>query len=197
MWTKYELEKIGEIYEKLPKEYLEDFAPQEVVEAIMDEEGRAYENLGLVFKLKIKINATLSNTYFVPKHTKARKTIRFVRLMTGFNVGDWLKELLSFMRVSVDITISIGFSFIGRKNHWKLDEGEKELIYYYAAPDLCTLSERFNKMQDAKRFADDVSQMDYADFLHETFMETESGDPFVNSGISPHALIANFIWITK
>ena len=49
MWTKKELEKIGEIYAKLPEEYLEDFAPTEIVEAIMAEEGRAYENLGYVF----------------------------------------------------------------------------------------------------------------------------------------------------
>ena len=55
MWTKYELEKIGEIYEKLPKEYLEDFAPSEIVEAIMAEEGRAYENLGYVLDALNKI----------------------------------------------------------------------------------------------------------------------------------------------
>ena len=117
--------------------------------------------------------------------------------MTGFNVGEWLKELLSFMTFSLDMTISIGFSFVGRKNHWKLDEGEKEYIYYFAAQDLCTMSEKFYNMRDADRYADDVSKMNYADFLHETFLETESGDPFVNSGINPHTLIGNYIWITK
>ena len=48
MWTPYELEKIGEIYEKLPKEHLEDYLPPDVLEAIMDERGKAYENLGYV-----------------------------------------------------------------------------------------------------------------------------------------------------
>ena len=117
--------------------------------------------------------------------------------MTGFNVGEWLKELLSFMIFSVDIRISVGFSFVGRKDHWKLEDDEKELIYFFCAPDTCTMSERFYTMKDARRFADDVSKMDYVDFLHETFLETEGGDPFANSGINPHALIANFIWITK
>ena len=138
-----------------------------------------------------------SNSFFVPKHTHDRKTIRFVRLMTGFDVGKWLKELLSFMKFSVDIRISIGFSFIGQKSLWKLDLDENEYIYYYAAQDLCTISERFFEMRDARKFADEIAKMDYADFLHETFMETESGDPFVNSGINPHVLIANYIWITK
>ena len=45
MWTKRELEKIGKLYQDLPEEYLEDFVPTEIVEAIMREEGRAYENL--------------------------------------------------------------------------------------------------------------------------------------------------------
>ena len=117
--------------------------------------------------------------------------------MTGFDVGKWLQELLSFMIFGLDMRISIGFSFIGQKSIWKLDLDENEFIYYYAAQDLCTMSERFYNMRDARKFADEVSKMDYADFLHETFMETESGDPFINSGIRPHVLIANYIWITK
>ena len=46
MWTKYEIEKIGKLYEKLPEEHLENFLPSPLVEAIMREEGNAYENLG-------------------------------------------------------------------------------------------------------------------------------------------------------
>ena len=117
--------------------------------------------------------------------------------MTGFDVGAWLKEILSLIRFSVDIRISIGFSFIGKKNTWKLEDGENEYIYYYAAQDLCNINERFFNWNDVNKFADGVEKMDYADFLHETFFETESGDPFVNSGINPHVLVANYIWITK
>ena len=117
--------------------------------------------------------------------------------MTGFNVGAWLKELLDFMIFSVDIQISIGFSFIGRKPHWKLEEDELEYIYYFAAPDLCTINERFYDMNDALKFADEIEKMDYSDFIRETFFETESGDPFDNSGICPDVLVANYIWITK
>ena len=139
----------------------------------------------------------LRNHVFIPRHKQARKTIRFVRLMTGFNVGAWLKEILEFLIISVDIQISIGFSFIGRKASWKLEDGEFEYIYYYAAKDLCTINERFYDMNDALKFANDIEEYDYSDFLSETFFETESGDPFINSGIMPHVLVANYIWITK
>ena len=117
--------------------------------------------------------------------------------MTGFNVGAWLKEILEFLIMSVDIQISIGFSFIGRKAEWKLEEGESQYIYYYAGKELCTINERFHDMNDALKFANDIEQKEYSDFLSETFFETESGDPFINSGIMPHVLVANYIWITK
>ena len=45
MWTKYELQKIGKLYENLPEESLEDFLPLELREAIIVEEGKAYENI--------------------------------------------------------------------------------------------------------------------------------------------------------
>ena len=137
------------------------------------------------------------NHVLIPKHKQPRKTLRFVRLMTGFNVGAWLKEILEFLIISVDIQISIGFSFIGRKAEWKLEEGEFEYIYYYAAKDLCTINERFYDMNDVIKFANEIEQYEYSDFLSETFFETESGDPFINSGIMPHVLVANSIWITK
>ena len=45
MWTEYEIEKIGKLFEKLPDESLEEFLPPPLIEAIMQEEGKAYENL--------------------------------------------------------------------------------------------------------------------------------------------------------
>ena len=45
MWTDYELEKIGKLFEKLPEESLEDFLPLELREAIIVEEGKVYENI--------------------------------------------------------------------------------------------------------------------------------------------------------
>ena len=117
--------------------------------------------------------------------------------MTGFNVGAWLKEILDFLVFSTEIQISVGFSFIGRKAEWQLEEGEFEYIYYFAAKDLCTINERFYDMNDAIKFANEIEQLEYSDLLSETFFETESGDPFISSGIMPHVLVANYIWITK
>ena len=45
MWTKNELDKIGEMYSKLPDESLEDFLPSYLIDAVKAEEGKAYENL--------------------------------------------------------------------------------------------------------------------------------------------------------
>ena len=45
MWTDYELEKIGKLFEKFPEESLEEFLPQELREAIILEEGKVYDNI--------------------------------------------------------------------------------------------------------------------------------------------------------
>ena len=45
MWTKFEINKIGELYGGLPEEKLEDYFPTYILDAIKREEGKAYENL--------------------------------------------------------------------------------------------------------------------------------------------------------
>ena len=49
MWTKFEISKIGELYSKLPDEKLEDVFPSYIIDAIKEEEGRAYFNLRAVY----------------------------------------------------------------------------------------------------------------------------------------------------
>ena len=136
----------------------------------------------------------LRNHFFVPKHKLVRKTVRFVRLMTGFNVGEWVKEILDPLAISSDIRINIGFSFVGKK--W-VKHQIPEYIYFYAAQELSSIKALIRTKADSKKFLEDLQQQNYSDFLEQTFLETDSGDPFANSGIAPHLLIACYMWITK
>ena len=117
-----------------------------------------------------------------------------VRLMNGsFNPGSFLKEIIPFLGISIDIRINVGFSFIGVK----LEKLEPKFSYFFAAKDLCTIKGVFRKRQDAIDFAEKLETRQYNDLLNETFFENESGDIFTNSGIGPYCLVACTIWIQK
>ena len=45
MWTKYEIQLIGETYAKLKEETLEDILPFDLINVIKAEGGLTYENL--------------------------------------------------------------------------------------------------------------------------------------------------------
>ena len=113
--------------------------------------------------------------------------------MNGFDVGSWLSEIVKNLTVSRYMRISVGFSFIGVK----YEKTEPKFIYFYAAQELCTINGTFRKRSQARKFAKNLEGKPYYEFLSETFLETESGDPFANSGIGPHCLVACFVWITK
>ena len=119
--------------------------------------------------------------------------MRFVRLMTGFNVGQWLGQIVKDLAVSSEMKIQIGFSFIGVK----YNENIPEYMYFFAAPDLCQIQETFSHPVDAIKFARDLEKFTEADYLHQTFLESQSGKIFKNSGINPYVLIASYVWITK
>ena len=122
-----------------------------------------------------------------------RKTVRFVRLMSGFNVGQWLGQILEYLAVSVDMKIRIGFSFLGVK----YKQNEPEYIYFYAAADLCEIEETFTHPVDAIKFARDLEKYTHRDYLQQTFLASQSDNIFSTSGIGPHILVASYIWITK
>ena len=113
--------------------------------------------------------------------------------MTGFNVGQWLGQIVENLAISVDMKIKIGFSFLGVK----YVEDNPEYIYFFAAPELCEIKETFTHPLDAIKFARDLEEYTEADYLHQTFLKSQSGNIFTNSGIGPHILVASYIWITK
>ena len=202
MWTDFELSKLGELYAKLPDETIEQFFPSFIIDAIKAEEGKAYVNLRRVCSSHqhksptLVTNITLThykrNHFFVPKHKRDRKTLRFVRLMTDFNVGSWLGEILKYLYVSVDMRIQIGFSFVARKGNT-----EPTFIYYFAAPDLASYDKTFEFTEDALKFAAELENTKHSDFLSETFFEKMTENIFAQSGIRPDVLIACYFWITK
>ena len=114
----------------------------------------------------------------------------------SFNPGSLLKEIIPQLAISVDVHIKVGFSFIGVK-HEKL---QPKYSYFFAAQELCTIRGRFQNRQEAMKFAYQLEKRQYHDFLKtflETFLESESGDIFTNSGIGPHCLVACYLWISK
>ena len=113
--------------------------------------------------------------------------------MSGFNVGEWLGQILEYLSISVDMKIQIGFSFVGVK-YKKL---VPSYIYFFAAPDLCQIKKTFRFPADALKFALDLESQTYRQFLQQTFLKTQSGEVFESSGIGPFVLVACYIWITK
>lgn len=111
----------------------------------------------------------------------------------SFNPGVLLKKIIPHLAISIDVRIKIGFSFIGVK----YDKLKPRFTYFFAAPELCTIRGVFRKQQEALEFAEQLEKRQYHDFLNETFLESESGNIFTNSGIGPHCLVACFIWISK
>ena len=136
----------------------------------------------------------LRNYFFEPQHKKGLKTIRLVRLMNGeYNPGTFLKQLIPFLSMSIDIQIKIGFSFIGVQNHFD----KQRFTYFFAAQDLCTIREVFHKREEMSKFADQLEKQQYDDFLQETFLKSQSGERFIESGIRPLVLVACYTWIRK
>ena len=134
------------------------------------------------------------NHYFVPKHNRGLKTIRLVRLMNGsFNPGPFIKDLIPKLGISIDIRIKVGFSLIGVK----FEKMEQEFTYFYAAEELAAFKGVFRKHEEAVAFAESLEKRQYHDFMNETFLESESGDAFANSGFGPHYLVACYIWLSK
>ena len=111
----------------------------------------------------------------------------------SFNPGQFLKEIIPHLSISIDIRVKVGFSFIGAK----YEKLEPQYSYFFAAPDLCTIRGTFYKRQELMEFAEKLEQRQHHDFLNETFLESESGDIFTNSGIGPHTLVACYIWVSK
>ena len=111
----------------------------------------------------------------------------------SFNPGVFLQEIIPRLSISIDIRIRVGFSFIGVK-HEKLTP---QYTYFFAAPDLCRIRGMFQTRQEAFDFAKELEKRQNHDFLNETFLESESGTIFTNSGIGPHKLVACYIWISK
>ena len=110
-----------------------------------------------------------------------------------YDPGTFLKQLIPHLTVGVDLQIKIGFSFIGIQ----FKSGKPRYSYFYAAEDLCTINKIFHKIDDVYDFVEELIQKPYYEYLHETFLESESGERFANSGINPLQLVANYIWIRK
>ena len=110
-----------------------------------------------------------------------------------YNPGSFLKQLIPYLTVGIDIRINIGFSCIGVK----YQNGDPQFSYFFAAPSLCTIREVFHKREEISKFADELEKQQYDDFLQETFLKSESGEIFENSGFGPYCLVACYIWISK
>ena len=111
----------------------------------------------------------------------------------SFNPGAFIKEFIPNIGISIDIDIKVGFSFIGAK----YEKLEPQLSYFYAAEELATIRGTFRKHKEAIAFAEEIEKRDYNDFLNETFLNSEAGDIFTNSGIGPVRLVACTIWLSK
>ena len=110
-----------------------------------------------------------------------------------YNPGTFLKQLLPHLTVGIDIEINVGFSFMGVQHRFF----ESRYSYFFAAQDLCSIKGIFHKQEEAMDFAEELQKKDYGDFLQETFLSSESGERFTNSGIGPYCLVACYIWISK
>ena len=121
-------------------------------------------------------------------------TIRMVRSMNGeYNPGTFLKQLIPYLTVGIDIRVKVGFSFIGVS----IKSGEPKFSYFFAAEDLCTINKAFREHKKLEDFAEELEKKQYNDFLHETFLASKSGERFIQSGIYPYQLVANYLWLRK
>ena len=134
------------------------------------------------------------NYYWQPKKPKGLMTIRLVRLMSEeYNPGTFLKQIVPYLTVGIDVRVKVGFSFIAVR----YEGGLPEFSYFFAAEDLCTINKLFLTREKLKEFADNLEKMTHDDLLHETFLASKSGERFTDSGFTPFQLIANYIWIRK
>ena len=134
------------------------------------------------------------NHFWQPNNPRGLMTIRLVRLMNGeYNPGTFLKQLVPYVTVGIDIDVKIGFSFIAVK----YIAGEPKFSYFFAARDLCTINKLLLTREKLNEFAESLEKFTYADFLHETFLASKSGERFTESGIMPFMLVANYLWLRK
>ena len=106
-----------------------------------------------------------------------------------FNCGTWLKEILENIRSSEIMYIQVGFSFIAHNKQNK--------IYLFCPKALAPYTLKCTDKSEATAFAEKLEKMTQRDHMENTFIQTEIGNPFNESGYCPDILVANYIWITK
>ena len=131
---------------------------------------------------------------FIPPPLKASQKlskVTFQRLWTEtFEFDQWLKSIASKVWFDTDTHIQINFSFLCKKPL------TGETIYIYAAKPLSP----YNFFVDSKKEClDEFSKIpkDQSSLLHKVFVNSQSDNPFSESGYCPYRLVCSYVWIMK
>ena len=160
MWTSLEIEMMHEIMVKIKDEKL-DFIPSAMVNKIIPP--------AVLVQLFIMY---ISKTLFRNQYSLNNQTIKIIRLMNGFNIGDWINEMVS---VIPDFTLEIGFSYIGLL---------PDMSYKFVKAQRDTCKRVFNRSQWE---AEEFKQIKYAELI----------DDYQSDEIIPLAPVTCTVWISR
>ena len=178
MWLREELDDCRALYKDVEDIKLRDFFSQEEIDAIGDKPIAFYN---------------LKNRILTPETKTAKKlsTVTFQRLWTEtFEFDQWLESIASSVWFQDDTYIKINFSFLCKNSL------TGETIYIYAARGLSPFDFFVDNKKECR---DEFSKIpkDQSSLLNKVFINSQSDNPFSQSGYYPYRLVCSYIWIMK
>ena len=154
---------------------LDDFLTDKELDVIKQENSR-YDNL--------------KNRVIYPMHKRKRQTIVIQRLVSDFDLYDWLKDIGECVRLNEFVQIWIGFSLL-------VKDELNNIVYVYSIRQLSSFNFKCINRNQFQEFVAKFKNLTLADHLETTFISAKDDNPFYKSGFRPHKLVCNYIWITK
>ena len=135
----------------------------------------------------------IKDSFFVPKHERAVKTIILKKLFVpGFNLADFVEQITRIVKPVFELRI--GLSFIADKS-----ADHTDMMYFFAIrPRPINNEYRFiSENDDAKKLVEYLKPLSGDELLNFVFEQNNSLNPFDRSGFRPKKLVLAVFWITK
>ena len=132
----------------------------------------------------------LVNRVLYPMHKRKRHTIVIQRLVSNFDLYEWLKDIGDCIRFNHFVQIWIGFSLL-------VKDDLNNIVYIYSIRQLSSFTFKCANRNQFEEYIEQFKTMTLADYLQNTYISSKDDNPFYKSGFRPLRLVCNYIWIRK
>merc|ERR1712062_250982 len=155
MFTEMEITKLRALVGKITTR-LDDFLTDKELDVIKQENSR-YDNL--------------KNRVIYPMHKRKRQNIVIQRLVSDFDLYDWLKDIGECVRLNDFVQIWIGFSLL-------VKDELNNIVYVYSIRQLSSFNFKCFNRNQFQEFIAKFKILTLVDHLKTTFISSKDDNPF-------------------